>query len=43
MKLLPCLLLTLALPTAAETVGPWNLDALKQVPEMRWIQRGQAV
>lgn len=43
MKLLSCLLFTLALPTLAETVGPWNLDVLRQVPEMRWIQRDQPV
>jgi dienelactone hydrolase len=43
MKSLSSLLLALALPAAAEMVGPWNLDALKQVPEMRWIQRDQPV
>jgi dienelactone hydrolase len=43
MKLGLCLLLTLALPVLAETVGHWNLDVLRQVPVMHWIQRDQPV
>jgi dienelactone hydrolase len=44
-SLLPALLLTLLCPLlAAETVGPWNLDALKNnVPTMKWLRQDQPV
>jgi dienelactone hydrolase len=41
---LPALLLTLlALPAVAEKVGPWDLDALKQVPAMHWVSQSGPV
>lgn len=39
MKLLTLLLLVCATFASAEQVGPWNLDELKKVPEMKWLDQ----
>lgn len=41
---LPIALLTVAAPIwAGEKVGPWDLDALRQVPAMRWVDQSGPV
>lgn len=39
MKFFTSLLLLCATLASAEQVGPWNLDELKKVPEMKWLDQ----
>ncbi|MBB5036112.1 alpha/beta hydrolase family protein [Prosthecobacter dejongeii] len=43
MKFLTALLLSCVTLVSAEQVGPWNLDALKKAPSMKWLNQATPV